>query len=60
MSKFWTSETKEAFQRHPVRCTAMVTGCAIWYVLFAGLTLIFGGVLVLAGKSDNWVDWWLP
>lgn len=60
MGKFWNSRTKAIFRRHPIKCIAMVMGCYIWYGLFAVLTLIIGGVLVLANKNDEWVDWWLP
>jgi len=60
MGKFWDAEMRAAFLRNPVRFTAMISGYVIWYVLFAVLTVLIGGILVLAGKSDAWVDWWLP
>lgn len=60
MSKFWTSRTKAIFRRYPLKCAAMVAGYAIWYGMFMILTLLIGGVLIIAGKSDDWVNWWLP
>jgi len=60
MSKFWTARTKSIFRRQPLKCTLMVAGYVIWYGMFAILTLFIGGVLVIAGKNDEWVNWWLP
>ena len=60
MGKFLNARTKAIFRRQPVKCTAMVAGAAIWYVAFVVLTLLCGGFLIIAGKEDDWVRWWLP
>lgn len=60
MGKFWDARTKAIFRRHPVKCTAKVAGFVIWYVVFAVLTVLIGGLLIIAGKADKWVNWWLP
>jgi len=60
MSKFWTPEVKAAIRRQPIVCLAIVGGYAAWYGLFIILTLLIGGVLVIANKNDEWVSWWLP
>ena len=60
MGKFWSARTKAIFRRHPVKCTGMIVGATIWYVAFLVLTVPFGGLLVVAGRSNDWVRWWLP
>jgi len=57
---FLDSRTKAIFRRHPLKCTAMIAGYVIWYLVFAALTVLLGGFIILAGRSDEWVDWWLP
>lgn len=51
---------RAAFLRNPVIFTAKLTGYFLWYVIFLVLTVIFGGLLLIAGKGDVWVNWWLP
>jgi len=60
MGKFWTSDVKAVFRKHPLRCTAKVTAYVAWLGLYMVLTAIVGGILILADKNDEWVNWWIP
>jgi hypothetical protein len=60
MGKFWDARTKAIFRRQPLQCTVMIAGYVIWYAAFFVLTVPLGGFLIITGREEAWVQWWLP